>query len=158
MRGKSVTALAAFIVSLAGAVWIDFGTGVSEAKVTILEQSNSHTMFEVTIPGIEVEQVEVEGRAYSRLTVPGALPSCHGVGRPEVPRVSVLLAIPNGAAVSFDVATEETQTLKIPDVYPAQPPLLDGEEPGEFVADKDFYRQDVVYPAANAEWVNLGTS
>jgi hypothetical protein len=35
MRGKSVTALAVIIVSLAGAEWIDFGTGVSEAKVRV---------------------------------------------------------------------------------------------------------------------------
>jgi hypothetical protein len=32
MRGKFVTALAVIIVSLASAEWIDFGTGVSEAR------------------------------------------------------------------------------------------------------------------------------
>jgi hypothetical protein len=32
MRGKFVTALAVIIIGLAGAEWIDFGTGVSEAR------------------------------------------------------------------------------------------------------------------------------
>jgi hypothetical protein len=32
MRGKFVTALAVIAVSLASAEWIDFGTGVSEAR------------------------------------------------------------------------------------------------------------------------------
>ena len=32
MRGKFVAALAVIIAGLAGAEWIDFGTGVGEAK------------------------------------------------------------------------------------------------------------------------------
>jgi hypothetical protein len=33
MKAVQLTAFAVVIVSLAGAEWIDFGTGVSEAKV-----------------------------------------------------------------------------------------------------------------------------
>jgi hypothetical protein len=117
---KFVAALAVIRVGLAGAEWIDFGTGVSEAKVTILEQNNSHTTFEVLIPGIEIEPVEIAGRASVRFSVPGCMQGGLTVGSPEFPRLPIALAVPKGAGLSVEVLERESMTLDIGPVFPQQ--------------------------------------
>ena len=91
-----------------------------EAKVTILEQSNSYTTFEITVPGVGLEQVEADGTVYSRLSVPGCMQGGLTVGSPEVPRLPMALAVPKGAGLSVEVLEHESMTLDIGPVFPQQ--------------------------------------
>jgi hypothetical protein len=101
MRVMFVAALTVITISLARAEWIDFGTGVSEAKTTILEQSSSHTTFEVKVPGLDVTPTWVSGREFVRLHIPGAGAAGLEVGKPELPVIPLLLARKSGTLYYF---------------------------------------------------------
>ncbi|OYD14403.1 hypothetical protein CH330_08750, partial [candidate division WOR-3 bacterium JGI_Cruoil_03_51_56] len=133
---KKVTLVALFTACLA----------LAGPKVTILENNSQSTVFEVTVPGVEITPVVVEGEQFSQLTLPGEVMAVLEEGKPQVPKVSVLLAIPTGAQVTARVVAKETKQLKVADVYPLQPPLTEDQEPGPLVVDRSFYARDVNYP------------
>jgi len=141
-------AIAVLLLAATGAsgAWLSAGGPQGEAAITILEQSFSGTTFEVTVPGIEVTRELADGREYNRIGIPGQVMATAGEGRPQVPKVAVLLGIPTGASVSAEVLERETVTLELDDVYPLQPPELDGAEPGELVIDREFYATGTSWP------------
>jgi len=156
MRNVTVAAIAVIVISVATGEWIGFGSDVSKAKVIILEQSASGTTFEVTVPGVEVTPVELGGVSYNQLSIPGCLPAMLEPGRPEVPRMSVLLAIPNGARVTVTVLDKEIKRLAVGNVYPLQPPDTSDEKAKHFVIDRNFYLQNEDYPGKDVAIINTG--
>ena len=157
MTKRVVTAMAVLLaVGLTFANWMSVGGSAGSAQVTILDQNTSGTTFEVTVPGVEVTPTVAEGKEFSTVNLPGEVMASLEHGRPQVPKVSVLLAIPNGAQVSCRVLSRETRTLKVANVYPLQPPLLDGQQSGPLVFDQGFYASDVSYPATDLSPVQTG--
>jgi hypothetical protein len=152
--------VAAIVVLLAGsfalADWMSAGGASGSAQVTILEQSASGTTFEVSVPGVEVTPTAADGQRFSTVNLPGEVMATLEQGRPQVPKVSVLLGVPTGARVSARVLSRETRTLKVANVYPLQPPLLDDREPGPLVIDRGFYSLDASYPSADLELIHTG--
>lgn len=157
MTKRVFTAMAVLMaVGLSLANWMSVGGSTGSAKVTILDQTTGGTTFEVTVPGVEVTPTVADGKEFSMVNLPGEVMATLEQGKPQVPKVSVLLAIPNGAHVSCRVVARETKTLKVANVYPLQPPLLDNQQPGPLVQDAGFYSQDVSYPAADLSPVGTG--
>ncbi|MFO7675023.1 MAG: hypothetical protein R6X12_01700, partial [bacterium] len=100
----SIRVLTALVVSaglgLASAGWLSVGGGAGGPEINIVEQSDSRTTFEVVVPGVVVEPVVTEAGGFVRLGLPGEVFAVLGEGRPEVPKVSVLLGVPLGARVT----------------------------------------------------------
>ncbi|MBM3323797.1 hypothetical protein FJY69_10025, partial [candidate division WOR-3 bacterium] len=119
------------------------------ARVSIIEQSSAGTTFEITLPGIEATPESTEAGWFQRLGIGGAVPAMLANGKPEVPVIPVLLAIPNGASVYAQVTVKETRTFKVGDVLPQQPPLRGDEEPGPFRFDQAAYSVDAAYPGTD---------
>ncbi len=142
--------------ALSSGEWLTLSGTTGAVQVKILEQSASGTTFEVTVPGIEVTRTVVDGEEYAILNLPGDVMAVLEEGKPQVPKASVLLAIPGGARLSFEVLEKETRTFAVGKVYPLQPPLLDGQQPGPFVIDHSFYRQDVLFPGQDVALINTG--
>ncbi len=136
--------------------WQPLGPGNGSARISILENTASQTVVEVSVPGLDISPVMAGGNEFSKLSLPGDVFAVLEQGRPEVPKVSVLLAIPSGAKVTARAEVLETRTLSVANVYPLQPPLLDGDEPGPLVIDSDFYAQDVSYPGYDTRVIETG--
>jgi hypothetical protein len=143
----AVTVLA-MSMGMASATWIQTGVGAGPAKTSIVEANEGGTTLVVDVPGINAESVAIDGIAYSRIVVPGAVSVPLDVGRPEVPGVPILLARPTGAKATVTVVSMETETLDISRVFPLQPPQRLGEEPSRMVVDTGFYLEDVEYPTS----------
>ena len=157
MTKRVVAAMAVLVaVGLTPANWMSVGGDAGRARVTILEQNTFGTTFEVTVPGVEVTPTTADGNAFSMINLPGEVMAGLEQGKPQVPKVSVLLAIPSGARATSRVLARETRTLKMTNVYPLQPPLLDNQPPGPFVQDVSFYSRDVSYPAADLSPIRIG--
>ncbi len=152
----TVALTCALVLGSVSAEWLSTGGRHGAPEVEILRQSALGTVFEVTVPGIEASTIEADGRTYRRLTLPGEVFAALDEGRPEVPKVSVLLGIPTGADVAVRVTVLESMRLEVAEVYPLQPPLLDGEEPGPTVRAGDFYTRDIVYPEVDARGLEPG--
>ncbi len=74
------------------------------------------------------------------------------VGKPQLPVISELVAIPPEAAkVTVTVVDYAETRLLGYKVYPFQTPTTDGQESGEFEIDRDFYSHDQFYPHVIAE-------
>jgi len=159
-----VLAFALILVSAGSAAWYQAAGGAGQARVDILDQSAGGTTFEVTVPGIEVSAERRDGRDFSRVTFPGGQPAPLTVGRPEVPMIPVLLAIPTGARVSVHLVSIETQEFQVKPVMPFQPAPPIGRQPDKFVFDQGYYARDESYPATEAAvkltagWHDLGVA
>ncbi|MBN1174436.1 MAG: hypothetical protein JXA67_19875, partial [Micromonosporaceae bacterium] len=129
---------------------------VDAAKVTvkIAEQSASHTVFEVCVPGVDIEEVVVEDMTFDLVKLAGGVTAWLDIGRPQVPRVPVLLGIPAGATATVEVETLVVETRMLEhDAYPLQP---DGDSlPFQF--DEAFYQLDTVYPGLDIQCAHTAT-
>jgi len=116
-------------------------------EVRVLLQSYQSTTFEVKLPQLETLTV-VEGvDTFVRMMMPGAHTAALDSGRPEVPEIKVLLAIPACDSCAVHVDSAAYTTAQVPQVYPLQPDCLADSEPPSFVFDTAFYAQHVDYPA-----------
>ena len=154
MKLRKLTVLTVLLaVGFVFAEWHEVAGGTGDAQVRILEQSNTGTTFEVVVPGVEITAKEVDGEEFSVVTLPGGHTAYLEDGKPQVPMVPVLLAIPTGAQVSLQVAAKEIERLRVANIYPLQPSVPISQEPGPFVIDREFYVQEGVYPGEDASVV-----
>jgi hypothetical protein len=93
MGSRSRVMLAALI----GMVCIVTQTyGAATVSVRIVEQSSLGTTFEVVVPEMDTTTVMVDTMPFVVLTVEGANQASVADGRPQLLRVPVFLAVPNG--------------------------------------------------------------
>lgn len=119
------------------------------ADVGLLAWDGLGTTIDVTVQGLEVEEVTADGVTYQILSINGRGYTSE-VGKPQLPVIRETLAIPDGASVRATVLNSSYSTYEGYWVYPVQPPEIDGEGDGEeeakFLIDEEFYSQDVFYP------------
>ncbi len=155
-RASAVVFALLLLAAGASADWLSAGGERGGAEITILSHSNTGTTFEVTLPGVETTTEFADGHEFTRVEIPGEVFATLDEGRPELPKVSVLLAIPYGARVSTRVLDREAVTFQVGDLYPLQPPRTDIDVPGPLVHDEKFYAQDVSYPAQDVAVIETG--
>ena len=116
---------------LAGAdeAWVDFGGQRSAAPTEIgVARSNVEVLeFNVDVPGLMLTSVTEEGRAFTRIGLPGA-GQIGAVGAPMLPAVRRFVEIPEGAEVRVTADVLEWHEISLADrgfpttVYPVQKP------------------------------------
>jgi hypothetical protein len=130
--------------------WVPFVDGAepgSEPEVSMKDETTMDTMVNFDIPGMFVSQMEQEGVAYQKLSVPG-YEKTSDVGKPEVPLLGAVLEVP--LDVSLDVEIYKSEYVELPyyNVFPAQELRTTVDAGGhEFVIDEDAYLTDSFYPA-----------
>jgi hypothetical protein len=144
------------VLIVLGGIAAQSAFAASMATVEVKQSSLDSTVFEVTVPDVQMSQVVVGEDTFTRFLVPGANTAQLDTGRPEVPMVPVMLAVPDGASCSLTVQILEGETAAVNRVYPLQPMVPWGEEPGPFVYDSAFYDTAAVYPPAGAAQVDMG--
>ncbi len=102
------------------------------------------------------ERIETPVGAFTRVTIPG-FHAGRVPGRPELPQMNRLIAIPHGAEARIEIVGGETRTIDLaaigsaPRLMPAQPSLSKSADPdtATFVYDRSAYSVDEVSrPAA----------
>jgi hypothetical protein len=135
---KDVRGTAA-VMLLAVATMVGYAYGVSAASVRIAEQSSAGTTFEVVIPEPETTTVLVDTMPFVVLSVEGAYQASVVVGRPQLPRVSVLLAVPRGCTTSISIERLVTHDVTVGRVYPEQAAVCLNDTAASFAFDRSFY-------------------
>lgn len=153
---KRLLPVMAVIAGLLSAEWLGSGITPIPPEISILEQNVNRTVFEVKVVGVELNRTTVGGEEFVTLSLPGEVMAVLEEGKPQVPKVSVLLAIPQGASCSYQVVRRETRSYQVGRVYPQQPPLVDGKAPGPLVINRAFYEQDGRYPENDVAIINTG--
>jgi hypothetical protein len=137
--------------------WLPTGSVMTPTAPTarIVGNSSAGTLIDVSLPGVALESEVHDGVTYDVVSIPGEVLAALDIGKPQVPKLSYLLGIPDNAGVSVTVSVLETRTFDNVNCFPYQTPLLDGRT-NPFVIDRAFYTQNEIYPAMDAQVMNTG--
>lgn len=133
--------------------WVQLGSATEHIPIRdLIYDRTGHTVIEITIPGIEICYQMHQGIDYQKVSLPvGGM--THEIGKPCLPLITELVAIPNQGDVTVRVLDIQTTTIPNVNVYPfLEPPMRDGvnSEP-DFVLDEEIYQSYHPYPS---EWAN----
>jgi hypothetical protein len=126
----------------------------SEAGAEVLVSSSdaSGTVVEFLLRGLSVEERAVGNEAFSVLSIPEGATTTE-IGRPELPVMRAMIAVPGGAAVRATILEASCSTYPGFRVLPFQPPEVDGfsGDRGLLIND-ELYSQDGFYPRGWWRW------
>ncbi|HEX7342648.1 MAG TPA: C25 family cysteine peptidase, partial [bacterium] len=113
----------------------------------MLDHSASGDLFEMILPGIEMTTATLDAKSWDRVEIYGG-GFDQEIGKPEVPQVTRLVAIPRTAGVRAEVTILEEQLLAGIDLMPAQGIAPDeGPEAGRLRHFRpETYAEDRYYP------------
>jgi len=113
----------------------------------LISSDASGIVVEVGVQTYSLSEVQVQGQAFRRMTVPGYVTTV-APGRPAVPVTSALLGVPENVDLSVAVLEEEGETLTGVRLAPFSDP---GLRPGIPEVDERAYQSDMPYPSVAAE-------
>ncbi|MEO0112285.1 MAG: C25 family cysteine peptidase [candidate division WOR-3 bacterium] len=133
-------------ITLTFAGWLGKGKLEEPVKVNILSHTYQEAVLEISIPGIKTEDIEKGGVIYTKLYLLGEEGTTEEVGKPELPKISRVIGIPDNGKVEVEILESRYETYENILVYPFQPPTTDEKENWEFVIDRYFYNTNTSYP------------
>jgi hypothetical protein len=140
-----VIALVALIPSALHAAWIDLG-GEEPLTVRLLESTATSSTYEVTIGGFEADRVQIDGRSWFEIHLPGE-PTELQAGLPQLPIIRRALTIPDDRAIQVRVLDSESVDLPNMPIAPSKGNLLRSVDPKTVAYTFDpFYETDGTWP------------
>lgn len=122
--------------------WASALFGASEFFTT-KSNDNYHTVIEFNLPEYRCETAEYNGKQFQKISLPNEGELIE-VGKPHLPLVTRLIAIPNQGLPRIELTITEEQVLHDITVFPYQP-SSDKEEP--FAQNIEFYQSGKAYPS-----------
>lgn len=137
------------VISPVGAEWKPiFGKVATAAQITSIRADLVQSNLKLNITGLHQLPIMRDKLSFKRLSIPDAGLTTE-IGKPEIPVVRQLVAVPDGAEVTLEVTSGAAKTEDNLDVYPVQDPVAEAN-PGllemPFKQDKAFYKLDAAYP------------
>jgi parallel beta-helix repeat protein len=110
--------------------------------------------LDINLSDFSTEEILVDKDAYHLLTLPG-YGYTNEIGKPKLPAIRLLLAVPSLSNISLDVIDIKYAVLPEEfNIYPVQEPIPEcGNYTSEFTIDESFYNTDSFYPD---KLVNIG--
>ncbi len=115
------------------------------AEVLVLDSDGSWTVLDVKVRAVDEEETPAGGQVFQRLSIAGRETTLE-VGKPQLPAIRELVAIPDGATVTASVVDSSFTTTRDYHVFPVQEPEVDGQPTPGFTIDSEFYSIDAFYP------------
>ena len=121
------------------------GTPVSYKQAfSITAQSDNHMDIRFSLPDFELETVNVGDQVFDRIIMPDAGTTLES-GLPELPTVSISLAIPRQGSTQASLMGVEPEMINSFLAYPVQQGQ-ELESPKSFVYNAGYYSQGAAYP------------
>jgi hypothetical protein len=138
------------------AVWVPIDAAAeTPPTVVVVSNSSSGTVLDVVIHGFNKEPVTIDGMAFDRISLPGEVMADLDIGKPEMPKLSHLLGIPDSAEVTVSLDALDSLPFGGLLLYPFQGPQME-DSVYPFHYDTSFYAQDTWYPGQECELANTG--
>lgn len=128
----------------------------TEIKIVKSDKYGINLENTVDIKDLNIETVDVSGKEFHKLTLDGYEYTTE-VGKPQVPVLSILLAIPDDIDISIAVEDSSYKIISNYLVYPVPKEVEKTTKDGctyieeEFYIDDEFYGKNVYYPENLAE-------
>ncbi len=138
--------------ALAESNWvsIDGRSAASAPSGNVIRSDNDETVIRFNIPGFHAEDILEGGTTFQSLSFSNQTTTTE-VGKPALPVIRQLVAIPNDTDVRVEILSATERTLENYSVYPFQEPRRENETRAPFHIDDDFYGTNLPYPATAAE-------
>ncbi len=157
MRGKLQATTLVLIFLMAGVSWASGGVRVvsdlagTTASFDHHQNGSGGEQLSVSLPAISLNAVTLNGREYKQVDLPAADYLFRGesddAGKPNVPILTTMLAIPDQAGIQLNVTYSGFDTFEDIDLAPVQPsPAESSAEDVPFTIDQAAYDQDAFYP------------
>ncbi len=134
--------------------WIEISENAGKELFKCISSDKSETEVKFFLPGYQMETIIENGEKYQKITYwnEGEFTE---IGKPNLPRFSRLVAIPDDGSVSVEVIELEDMILPNMNICPSQP-ISDENNPekAQFTKDEEFYQNGDIFPA---KIVELGT-
>lgn len=118
----------------------------SSPELTVLESTRDRTLVHVVLPGFWEASCPLDGSVYQKLTIPGGS-STSEVGRPQLPVIHALVAVPFDAKPAVTVRSSTEAVLCGYQVHPCQPPVFDAGVPRTMpVSDRSSGQDETWFP------------
>jgi len=115
-------------------------------KVTLLSNNSQSTIIRVDLSGFDLEELRSGGKTYQALDLLSEIVTTEP-GRPELPYIAKILAIPDQASVTVEVLeTGDITIFKDIDIVPARASWHEGSPEPLYMENRDVYRSDNFYP------------
>ena len=147
MRQAQFAILFSLLAGPSSAQWVALSQGNTSISHTVSSDQRSQQQVTVSVPGYEINVIEVDGKKYSVVTVPDH-PTLTVKGDPDLPRVSANYLISQDQIPSIQSVTTEYEDIKL------EYPLISSK--GHFTRDispetvpytfSDTYQKDAFYP------------
>ena len=147
-----VSIVAVLLTGLAISVrgeWVTLKKGASvpaAPRITVVQDDASGTLLKVELTGFETRTVAAGDRTYAAVDLlTDAFTTT--AGQPEVPCVTGILAVPDNAAISFEVVeVGEEQSFDGYSLPPARPSWKEGDPEPPYVESAMAYQSASAYP------------
>ncbi|MGQ9706345.1 MAG: C25 family cysteine peptidase [bacterium] len=116
--------------------------------ITVQSNSTTTTVVQITVPGMWVEDIEIDGIIYQKLELP-EYSTLSIIGLPALPTVGGFVGFLEMRDTSIEYTDDETILLENYNVFPFQEPTIDNGFDNiysPFDIDRNFYNRDAWYP------------
>jgi hypothetical protein len=150
MKRTMLILLASIGVCLAFASGSDLAPVQYKQAFTITERASDHLDISFALPQFDIEEETVGAATYQRIVMPDAGTTLES-GLPELPTISMNLAIPRQGGVQINALDSRQSIMTQFTPYPVQQGQ-ELESPKSFVINNDFYANGSSYPVAAVEY------
>lgn len=133
---------------------------VQSPSVIAVDSDSSHVALELRLNGFETTSIFEGNSTFQKITLPGVHEYLSEEGKPRLPVVRRLIAVPD--SVTLHIALSDTSLYTLTD-YPVYPvPCVSYPDTGclcfieSFCSDTDFYETETLYPATAFEVSQTG--
>ncbi len=147
-----IVSLLLFISFSLSAEWVSLGGFEGQKpEIRVMQDYGLSITVEFELKGYTVEQVDVDGITYSRITLPGEVTFLEK-GFPELPTIVRSVIIPNDALMDCRIVGVEYETKSVNTLVPSKGNLLRSIDPNTipYTFDK-FYQTDSWWPNNTVE-------
>jgi hypothetical protein len=136
--------------------WVSLQNNATKSVQFEVSGNNyENTRIEFTIPGFYIDTVLIDGKEYSKVSVPGVV-NYMKEGYPQVPRIAKSVIIPNDKKMKVRIIEKDIRRLKSPPIIPSKGNILRSVSPASVpYTFSDFYSSEDVFPG---ELVSLSES
>lgn len=136
------------VAAFAAPKWLPFAAGTSEITVDVVEETEQHIILRYQIPGIRHENFEYEGRALSKIRIPGTS-VLNYKGYPELPFAHHNIIIRWEGLPQVEVIAQEEIQINISPVAPSLGPFNWGQKLASHYDFSSFYATGQLFPQAS---------
>jgi len=149
---KKITILLVIIIGFyLSANWVEIPENSQEKLFEHLSGDRNAIELKFSLNGYEMESVSERGETFQKITYFNEGEFLE-IGKPDLPRFTRLVAIPDKGEISIEIISFEEEILSNMNIYPRQELQLESEPPStDFVIDDRFYSSGNIFPGKIVE-------